>query len=166
MALAELPSKSGDRRRWSNLPGAAATHAISQAALKTPGMILVISADTQSAERLQDELRFFLGDQRPILHLPDWETLTYDSFSPHQDIISERLDVLNQLAISDTGIVIIPATTLIQRIAPTQFILGSSLVLAKGQKFDITAMRRRLQGAAYRAVESVFEHGEIGRAHV
>jgi len=160
MALAELPSKSGDRRRWSNLPGAAATHAISQAALKTPGMILVISADTQSAERLQDELRFFLGDQRPILHLPDWETLTYDSFSPHQDIISERLDVLNQLAISDTGIVIIPATTLIQRIAPTQFILGSSLVLAKGQKFDITAMRRRLQGAAYRAVETVFEHGE------
>lgn len=160
MALAELPSKSGDRRRWSNLPGAAATHAISQAALETRGMILVIAADTQSAERLQDELRFFLGDEHPILHLPDWETLTYDSFSPHQDIISERLNVLNQLAISDTGIVIIPATTLIQRMAPTQFILGSSLVLEKGQKFDITAMRRRLQGAAYRAVETVFEHGE------
>lgn len=122
--------------------------------------MLVIAADTVGAERLHDELQFFLGSNKTILHLPDWETLIYDGFSPHQDIISERLDVLNQLAALKSGIVVIPATTLSQRMAPAQFILGSSLVLAKGQKFDIPQMRRRLQGAAYRSVETVIEHGE------
>ncbi|MDC0068164.1 transcription-repair coupling factor [Gammaproteobacteria bacterium] len=156
----ELPTKSGDRRKWSNLPGAAETHAIAGVSSNHEGMILVIAADTLGAERLHDELQFFLGSDKIILHLPDWETLIYDAFSPHQDIISERLDVLNQLAALKSGIVVIPATTLSQRMAPAQFILGTSLVLAKGQKFDIPQMRRRLQGAAYRSVETVYEHGE------
>ena len=156
----ELPTTPGDRRTWSNLPGAAETHAIAKVASSHEGMILVIAADTLGAERLHDELQFFLGSDKTILHLPDWETLIYDAFSPHQDIISERLDVLNQLAVLESGIVVIPATTLSQRMAPAQFILGSSLVLAKGQKFDIPQMRRRLQGAAYRSVEIVYEHGE------
>ena len=156
----ELPTTPGDRRRWSNLPGAAETHAIAGVASSHQGMILVIAADTLGAERLHDELQFFLGSDTTILHLPDWETLIYDAFSPHQDIISERLDVLNQLAVLESGIVVIPATTLSQRMAPAQFILGTSLVLAKGQKFDIPQMRRRLQGAAYRSVETVYEHGE------
>lgn len=156
----ELPTTPGDRRRWTNLPGAAETHAIAGVASSHEGMILVIAADTLGAERLHDELQFFLGSDKTILHLPDWETLIYDAFSPHQDIISERLDVLNQLAVLDSGIVVIPATTLSQRMAPAQFILGTSLVLAKGQKFDIPQMRRRLQGAAYRSVETVYEHGE------
>jgi transcription-repair coupling factor (superfamily II helicase) len=156
----ELPTTPGDRRTWSNLPGAAETHAIAGVSSSHEGMILVIAADTLGAERLHDELQFFLGSDKTILHLPDWETLIYDAFSPHQDIISERLDVLNQLAILESGIVVIPATTLSQRMAPAQFILGSSLVLAKGQKFDIPQMRRRLQGAAYRSVETVYEHGE------
>jgi len=160
ITLPELPTKPGDRRRWSNLPGAAETHAIAEVASSLDGMMLVIAADTLGAEHLHDELQFFLGSDKTILHLPDWETLIYDGFSPHQDIISERLGVLNQLAVLKSGIVVIPATTLIQRIAPTQFILGSSLVLAKGQKFDIPQMRRRLQGAAYRSVETVYEHGE------
>jgi transcription-repair coupling factor (superfamily II helicase) len=160
MSAVELPSKPGERQHWTNLPGAAETHAIASAAKDRDGMTLVIAANTQAAEQLASELQFFIGDKQTILHLPDWETLIYDSFSPHQDIISERLDVLNQLAIMEKGIVVIPATTLVQRLAPAQFILGSSLVLEKGQKFDITQMRRRLQGAAYRCVETVFEHGE------
>lgn len=160
ITLPELPTKPGDRRRWSNLSGAAETHAIAEVASTHEGMMLVIAADTVGAERLHDELQFFLGSNKTILHLPDWETLIYDGFSPHQDIISERLDVLNQLAALKSGIVVIPATTLSQRMAPAQFILGSSLVLAKGQKFDIPQMRRRLQGAAYRSVETVIEHGE------
>ncbi len=160
ITLPELPNTPGDRRSWSNLPGAAETHAIAEVASTLDGMMLVIAADTMGAERLHDELQFFLGTEKTILHLPDWETLIYDSFSPHQDIISERLDVLNQLAALKNGIIVIPATTLSQRMAPAQFILGSSLVLAKGQKFDIPQMRRRLQGAAYRSVETVFEHGE------
>ena len=158
--LPDLPTISGDRRRWSNLPEAAETHAIAEVVSAHEGMVLVIAADTLEAERLHDELQFFLGSNKTILHLPDWETLIYDGFSPHQDIISKRLDVLNQLAALASGILVIPATTLSQRMAPAQFILGSSLVLSKGQKFDIPLMRRRLQGAAYRSVETVYEHGE------
>lgn len=155
-----LPGKPGDRRRWSNLPGAAATHAIAEAVRNADQVSLVISSDTFAAERLENELRFFLEDSMPILRLPDWETLIYDSFSPHQDIISDRLDVLNQIAVMDRGILVIPATTLVQKMAPASFILGSSLVLESGQKFDIAQMRRKLQGAAYRSVDTVFEHGE------
>lgn len=160
MAAPELPTIAGDRRRWSNLPGAAETHAIASAIENTDKVVLVIASDSTSAERIEHELSFFLANRLPILRLPDWETLIYDSFSPHQDIVSDRLDVLNQLPVLDRGILVVPATTLIQRMAPTNFILGSSLVLETGQKFDIPQMRRRLQGAAYRAVDTVFEHGE------
>jgi len=155
-----LPSQPGERQRWSNLPGAGATHAIANAVRDQTGFNLVIAADNIGAEQLANELRFFLSGELPIMHLPDWETLIYDSFSPHQDIISERLEVLNQLAMADQGILVIPATTLLQRMAPPSFILGNSLVLEKAQKFDISQMRRKLQGAAYRSVATVFEHGE------
>ena len=106
-----LPSQPGERQRWSNLPGAGATHAIANAVRDQAGFNLVIAADNIGAEQLANELRFFLSSELPIMHLPDWETLIYDSFSPHQDIISERLEVLNQLAMADQGILVIPATT-------------------------------------------------------
>ncbi|MBO6702533.1 MAG: transcription-repair coupling factor [Pseudomonadales bacterium] len=165
MISPSLPVKAADRRRWANLPDAAATHAIAKALSHRKGtdfngVALVIAADTQGAEQIHQELQFFLGEQQEILHLPDWETLIYDSFSPHQDIISERLTVLNRLATLEKGIVVIPATTLVQRVAPTRFIVGSSLMLKNGQKFDIAKMRRQLQGAAYRSVETVYDHGE------
>lgn len=160
MSAVPVPHQPGDRRRWFNLPGAAGAHAIAEIAKTDQRVMLLVAADPLAAERWHEELQFFLGDELPILHLPDWETLTYDSFSPHQDIISERLDVLNQLAALQRGIIVIPATTLVQRIAPAAFILGSSLVLERGQKFDIAQMRRKLQGAAYRCVETVYEHGE------
>ena len=155
-----IPTTPADRQKWSNLPGAAEAHAIANAASCHERVILVIAADNQGAQRLNDELRFFLGREKTILHLPDWETLIYDDFSPHQDIISERLDALNQLATLSDGIVVIPATTVIKRLAPSEFILGSSLMLSIGQKFNIPTMRRRLQKAAYRLVETVYEHGE------
>ncbi len=158
--LPEIPFKPADRRLWANLSGAAEALVIAEAARQSGGVSLVITSDTQAAERLHNELAFFLSGALPILRFPDWETLIYDSFSPHQDIISDRLAVLNELPSLDTAIIVVPATTLVQKIAPRQFVLGSSLVLAEGQKFDIAEMRRQLQGAAYRSVETVFEHGE------
>ena len=109
MVQPKLPTQAGDRRRWSNLPGAAETHAIASAIADSKQLSLVISADTASAERLEQELAFFLGDSMPILRFPDWETLIYDSFSPHQDIISDRLDVLNRLPSLDRGVLVVPA---------------------------------------------------------
>ena len=160
MPEAQLSEKPGNRSRWGKLPGAAAAHAIAEASGNFKSVALVIATDTRAAEQFHDELVFFLGQSLPVLHLPDWETLIYDSFSPHQDIISERLTVLNQLPTLKQGIVVIPATTLVQRLAPAAFILGSSLMLETGQKLELAAMRRRLQGAAYHQVETVREHGE------
>ena len=160
MPTPALPSRPGDRQLWANLPGAGATHAIANTVRDLTGFNLVIAADTQGAEQITNELKFFLSDELTILSLTDWETLIYDKFSPHQDIISERLGVLNQLVMSERGLLVIPATTLLQRLAPPEFILGNSLVLETSQKFDINQMRRKLQEAAYLSVETVIEHGE------
>lgn len=156
-----LPSSPGSRIHWRGLPGAAESIAISTANRQRDGISLVIAEDTQHAERLKAELTFFTDNDAPIYGFPDWETLVYDSFSPHQDIISERLAVLNHLTRLDNGIVIIPANTLMTRVSPRQFLLGSSLQLELGMQFDITSMRRRLEASAYRCVETVQEHGEF-----
>ncbi len=123
-------------------------------------MCLVITQDTLSAERVRNELEFFLGENFPIYGFPDWETLIYDSFSPHQDIISERLSILNELPDVTRGVVVVPANTIMHKLPPRSFSLGSSLLLDVGQHFDIPQMRRKLQASAYRCVDTVFEHGE------
>ena len=155
-----IPDKPGDRRRWDNLPGSSASLAIANT-LRSTSMCLVITKDTSSAEKTHNELRFFLGEDYPIYGFPDWETLVYDSFSPHQDIISDRLSILNELPAATRGVVVIPANTIMQKLPPRSFSLGSSLHLDVGQKFDISQMRRKLQANAYRCVETVFEHGEF-----
>lgn len=155
-----LQLKAGDRQKWSGMFGSAAGLAVANAALKHDGFCLVITADTQEAERLTDELKFFLDNAISVAHFPDWETLAYDSFSPHQDIISDRLAILNKMVTSGQGIVVVPVTTLMHRLAPRQFLIGNSLVLDKGQQFDINTMRTKLQAAAYSSVETVYEHGE------
>ena len=143
------------------MPGSGLALTLADAISKQARFSLVITEDMAAADRLQGELRFFLGDHHDVTLLPDWETLVYDSFSPHQDIISERLALLNRLPDMELGVLIVPATTLMHRLAPRAFALGSSLVLDRGQKFDITTMRRRLEASAYRCVETVFEHGEF-----
>jgi len=155
-----LPLKAGVRQKWTGMSGSATGLAIANTAAQHTGFCLLITEDTGEAERITDELRFFLNNSIPIDHFPDWETLAYDSFSPHQDIISDRLSILNRMVTSGPGIVVVPITTLMHRLAPRQFLIGNSLVLNKGQHFDIDAMRVRLQAAAYRCVETVYEHGE------
>src|SRR5690606_26606096 len=87
----------GDRRTWGGLHQAAASLAIVEAARAASQMCLVITESAKAASRLEGELSFFAnGENLPVLHFPDWETLPYDVFSPHQDIISERLFSLFQ----------------------------------------------------------------------
>ena len=155
-----IPLAAADRRDWHNLPGSAMSLAIAATIDTRPGMRLVITADSVTAEQIRNELDFFLPDTT-VLAFPDWETLVYDSFSPHQDIISERLLILNQLPTLAHGVVVVPATTIMQKLAPAEFVRGSSLLLSVGQKFDIDQMRRQLQQSAYRCVDNVYEHGEF-----
>ena len=124
-------------------------------------MLLLITADTSSALALERELPFFLADDVEILAFPDWETLPYDNFSPHQDIISERLSTLHRLRRMTSGILVVPIPTLMHRLAPTDYIAASSLVLQAGQQLDIDTFRRDLQRNGYRNVETVYEHGEF-----
>ncbi|MBE7374829.1 transcription-repair coupling factor [Pseudomonas lopnurensis] len=159
LRLPPLPAASG-KQHWGNLPGAALSLAIAEAASHATRFTLLLTADSQSAERLQEELAFF-APELPVLHFPDWETLPYDLFSPHQDIVSQRIATLYQLPELSHGVLVVPITTALHRLAPTRFLLGSSLVLDVGQKLDVEQMRLRLEAAGYRCVDTVYEHGEF-----
>ena len=154
-----MPAASG-KQTWGNLPGAALSLAIAESASRAECFTLLLTADSQSAERLKEELAFF-APSLPVLHFPDWETLPYDVFSPHQDIISQRIAALYQLPELTHGVLVVPITTALHRLAPKRFLLGSSLVLDVGQTLDVDQMRSRLEAAGYRCVDTVYEHGEF-----
>jgi len=159
LRLPILPAAAG-KQHWGNLPGAALSLAIAEAASAAKRFTLLLTADSQSAERMEQELKFF-APNLPVLHFPDWETLPYDLFSPHQDIISQRIASLYRLPELEHGVLVVPITTALHRLAPTKFLLGSSLVLDVGQKLDVEAMRTRLEASGYRYVDTVYEHGEF-----
>ena len=148
-------------QRWGCLYGSSAALALAEAATQLQAPLLVVAGDTREAERLAAELRFYLGgDPLPLLSFPDWETLPYDLFSPHQDIVSERLSTLSRLLELKRGIVVLSAVTLLQRLPPTSFVLGGTLLLKRGEKLDPESLRRRLAAAGYASVSQVMEHGE------
>jgi transcription-repair coupling factor (superfamily II helicase) len=158
------PVLPGNRRAvtWTRLVDDSLPLALARAALRLGGPLAVITPDMQGAEVLQEQLEFFLGgNDIAIKTFPDWETLPYDAFSPHQDIISERLATLNHLAGMRQGVLIIAISTLLQRLPPRRFLNQHSLALRRGQRLDLDAMRRRLDSAGYRCVAQVMEHGEF-----
>ncbi len=159
LRLPSLPATAG-KQHWGNLPGAALSLAIAEAASSAKRFTLLLTADSQSAERLEQELSFF-APELPVLHFPDWETLPYDLFSPHQDIISQRISALYRLPSLSHGVLVVPITTALHRLPPKRFLLGSSLVLDVGQRIDVDEMRAHLEAAGYRYVDTVYEHGEF-----
>ncbi|VAW76940.1 Transcription-repair coupling factor, partial [hydrothermal vent metagenome] len=125
----QLP-KAGQRVLWSRLYGDSLPLTLAGAAQQYSGLLLVITPDSQSAEQLQRQLRFFCDDTSlDILCFPDWETLPYDTFSPHQDIISERLETLCHLPTLKHGVLLVPVATLLQRLPPKNFLDQYSLAL-------------------------------------
>lgn len=159
LQLPELPS-TANKRHWSNLQGASTSLALAQLAESHKQLCVLITDTSQNALRLKDELAFF-APELPTLLFPDQELLPYDLFSPHQDITSQRIATLYQLPKLKHGVLIIPITTALQRLAPTDFLLGSSLMLDVGQQLDIEQMRLQLQSAGYQCVDTVYEHGEF-----
>ncbi|GGX90501.1 transcription-repair-coupling factor [Litchfieldella qijiaojingensis] len=150
------PSGTRDTLYWRAPQGSATALALSRLADDAP--LLVITADTAQAQRLENELRFFA--RVPVMPFPDWETLPYDSFSPHQDIVSSRLRTLRDLQDAHDGIVLVPINTLMQRLAPVDYIAGRVLTLKVGMTLDREGFRETLSRAGYRAVETVYEPGE------
>lgn len=166
------PSQAADHRIWDQLHGSADALAISEAARTTDGLTLVITRTTDEAIRLEQAVRFYLGlppeeeaeavtdEGLELLSLPDWETLPYDLFSPHQDIISRRIRTLHRLPRARRGILIVPARTLMHRLPPVDYLQGNTLLLETGQRLEPEQWRLQLEAAGYRHTENVYEHGE------
>ncbi|MCL7930034.1 transcription-repair coupling factor [Halomonas llamarensis] len=157
-SLLDPPTPKGTRDTlyWVSPPGSADALALAQMATTTP--LLVITPSTASAQALEQALAFY--SDIPILPFPDWETLPYDSFSPHQDIVSARLRTLRELQDGVHGIVLVPINTLMQRLPPTDYIAGRVLTLKSGGTLGRETLRESLSRAGYRAVETVYEPGE------
>ena len=153
-----LPAKPGDQRQLGELTGAACATEVAEMAERHAGPVVLIAPDMQNALRLHDEIRQFTDSM--VMNLADWETLPYDSFSPHQDIISSRLSTLYQLPAMQRGVLILPVNTLMQRVCPHSFLHGHALVMKKGQPLSRDALRSQLEQAGYRHVDQVMEHGE------
>lgn len=153
--LSQIPA--GERRWIGNLAGALSSLLLAELVQQTKHQLIVMVAkNTTQVSQIEEELNFF--GVKPHL-FPDWETLPYDRLSPHQDIVSERLALLSNMP--NSGIVLIAATTLSQRIAPPSWLLGQHFDIKKGQKFDVENERIRLARAGYRSVDTVFEPGEF-----
>ncbi len=158
-----LPAGGGRRITWGALHGSSVGLTVAEAAKQHPGPVVIVTRDTPTATQLEYEIRFYLGgkDAIPILPFPDWETLPYDVFSPHQDIVSQRLATLYRLPSLEHGIVIAPVATLMHRISPRRYLEANSLLLDLRQKVDLDTMRARLEFTGYQCVSQVMEHGEF-----
>lgn len=160
-----LPKRRGqqaDKKSWFNLHGSSRSIAIYQAALASDAPLLLITHDTPTALQIEQELSSVNANNAiSICLFPDWETLPYDTFSPHQDIISQRLATLYQLSRMQQGIVIVPVSTLLQRLAPRVYLDQNSLLINKGDKKDLHQLRTELEASGYRCVDQVLEHGEF-----
>jgi transcription-repair coupling factor (superfamily II helicase) len=160
--LPDLPRAPGKQIVLGQLYGDAYSLAIADIAHHAKRLCVVVADDVQHAHKLELSLRFFLQDSEiPLLHFPDWETLPYDHFSPHQDIVSERLRTLHQLPHMQHGVLVVSAATLMQRLAPPAFIQGHVFALQQGQHIKPEALRMQLIAAGYQAVAQVLEHGEF-----
>ena len=152
------PNATGKRTAIGPVAGAAQSHFVAELAKTTP-LILVITENTAAAHTLASELPFFMDDIKETLLIQDWETLPYDNFSPHEDIISDRLKAFSRLPSLTEGIVIVSITTLMHRVPPRHFIETGVLSLATGEELDLQRFTRNLTKNGYRSVDTVYEHG-------
>ncbi len=155
----------GNRQIWGGFSGSASALCIANCACEYSGLLLVLTENRQQAQRLKSELTFFYkhGNENKDNYLeefPDWETLPYDNFSPHQDIISQRLEILSQLKKLDKGILIASISTVLHRLIPAVYIQSRSLAFSKGEEINLNSLRHKLEDSGYRNVDAVYEHGE------
>jgi len=146
------------RRRYAQLAGSADAFALARLAA-AEGPVAVISATTLDAQRLVEELAWFAPGLRVCL-LPDWETLPYDQFSPHQDLVSERLATLYRIQRGEFDLAVVPAPTALVRLCPPSYLAAHTFFLQVGERLDADALRRQLLVAGYQHVTQVVAPGE------
>ena len=148
----------GQRHTVGPLPGSADALALAAlAAARRP--VAVITANAADAQRLLAELRWFAPTLRAHL-LPDWETLPYDHFSPHQDLVSERLETLHLMSHDGVDVVFVPVTTALMRLPPQAWLSAYTFFFTQGSKLEPESFRAQLTMAGYTHVSQVVAPGE------
>ena len=125
--------EAGGSCAWGRLIGASTALAVAEFARRARGPILLLADDPRDADQLEAEIGFFGGAEMRVCHFVDWETLPWDAFSPHQDIVSDRLSLLATLRDLQHGVVIASAPSLLTRLPPVDYVAARSLALATGQ---------------------------------
>ncbi len=163
--IKHLP-KSGHRFALPTLHGSADAFALAQAAIALKSekrMLAIVVANASDAQRLRVEIPWFgeQGSDTLRCHLlPDWETLPYDAFSPHQDLVSERLATLYEIQNGQCDVLIVPATTALLRMAPPSFLAAYTFFFKQGEKLDEARLKSQLSLAGYSHVSQVMSPGE------
>ena len=145
---------------WRELYGSANALAIAAAASRHSGLAVAVTGSSREAEMLVESLKFYSSESVPILFFPCWECLPYDTFSPHQDIVSQRINLLSKLPLLARGIVVVSVDNLMQRLPPVNYIAANSFALATGSTLNIEVLRDQLNQASYRDVKQVEVSGE------
>lgn len=146
------------RPRFTQLHGSSDALALAQyAGQHAP--LAIISASALEAQRLVEEIPFFSPDLRVHL-LPDWETLPYDHFSPHQDLISERLATLHHIRSQSCDVIVVPITTALYPLPPVEYLAAYTFFLKRGEKLDTGKLREQMALAGYTHVQQVLMPGE------
>ncbi|WP_119969653.1 transcription-repair coupling factor [Shewanella japonica] len=126
------------------------------------GTTLIVTSDTPAALQLEVELGYLLSHYDVNVCLfPDRETLPYDSFSPHQDLISQRLETLAQMSQTQHNVIIVPVNTLMVKLPPKSFLTANVMLLKKGDTYSLQQVRQHLTDTGYYIVDQVYEHGEF-----
>ena len=159
-----LPS-AGTRFTLGRPPGSGDAWLLSQFAARArqqQRLVVAISADALDAQRLVDEIRYF-DPSLAVRPLPDWETLPYDTLSPHQDLVSDRLETLYQLSQPhpDIDVLVVSATSALYRLSPAQYVAGHTFFFKQGQTIDAEPLRAQLVFAGYQHVSQVVAPGEF-----
>jgi len=161
-AILNIPqSNKGQPLRIGQLYGCSRSLLLAEQVSAYQGLSVIVCSDMADAEQVEQEVGFFSHRIPEIYRFPDLETLPYDQFSPHQDIISERIKCLATISNATDGLLILPISTLLQKVTPPEFIRQRSLSLKVGDISDPTKLRQRLTLYGYRTVSQVEEHGEF-----
>ena len=156
-----LPEAGQPAAQWPRLPEPATALALVELAETRHGPVIAVCANESEAYRLEGELRFFAPDPLPILHLPDTEVLPYDAFSPHQELVSDRMGALAALPALERGIVVTTTESLLLRMPPREWLQARRFALAEGDHLDPQAFREQLVAAGYQSVSEVQTQGEF-----
>ena len=143
--------------------GSSDAYAIATAALALKAkrqMLTVIVANASDGQRLLDEIPWFADGKLACHLLPDWETLPYDAFSPHQDLVSERLATLHEIRNGQCDVLVVPATTALVRLAPPSFLAAYTFFFRQGERLDEARLKAQLTLAGYTHVSQVMSPGE------